>query len=72
MIWYNIFFLNSFFKLRQSYIIHQRNFALTFAGGIVLFLNIFISFVSKINKLKNITNKKIMNAKTLKKYLYIY
>ncbi|KAG4103055.1 hypothetical protein H8356DRAFT_1031158 [Neocallimastix lanati (nom. inval.)] len=48
---FNIFAIGSlifFFKLRQSYIIHQRNFALTFAGGIVLFLNIFISFIPQI------------------------
>jgi len=36
----------SFIKLRKSYIIRQRGFGLTFAGGIVTYLSGFMSFVS--------------------------
>jgi len=48
---FNIVALGSlilFFIHRQSYIIHQRNFYLTFAGGIVLFINIFLGFIPQI------------------------
>jgi len=34
-----------FIKLRESYIIRQRNFGLTFAGGIITYITVFISFL---------------------------
>ncbi|KAG4103067.1 hypothetical protein H8356DRAFT_1288506 [Neocallimastix lanati (nom. inval.)] len=39
-----------FVKLRKSYIIRQRDFPLTFAGGIVTYIAIFISFIPQLVK----------------------
>ncbi|KAG4103070.1 hypothetical protein H8356DRAFT_982675 [Neocallimastix lanati (nom. inval.)] len=39
-----------FFKLRKSYIIRQRGFTLSFIGGIVTFINVFISFLPQLMK----------------------
>jgi len=46
-----------FYKLRNSYIIHQRNFGLTFTEGIFISIDLFIIFVS-INNLKDKKIKK--------------
>jgi hypothetical protein len=48
---FNIVFIPSlilFYKLRDSYIIRQRNFLLTFFGGIASYINAFIGFIPQI------------------------
>lgn len=47
----NIFCIASlvlFYRLRNSYIIRQRNFILTFLGGIAIYVNIIIGFIPQI------------------------
>jgi len=39
-----------FFILRKSYIIRQRGFTLSFIGGIVTFINVFIGFLPQLMK----------------------
>ncbi|ORX87564.1 hypothetical protein BCR32DRAFT_240042 [Anaeromyces robustus] len=39
-----------FYKLRKSYIIRQRGFTLSFIGGIVTFINVFIGFLPQLMK----------------------
>jgi len=56
-------FNESFLKLRNSYIVRQRNFNLTFTAGIFTYLNIILGFVNII-KYKFLTKKK-------KKYIQI-
>jgi len=56
-------FNESFLKLRNSYIVRQRNFNLTFTAGIFTYLNIILGFVNIINY-KFLTKKK-------KKYIQI-
>jgi len=56
-------FNESFLKLRNSYIVRQRNFNLTFTAGIFTYLNIILGFVNIINY-KFLTKKK-------KKYIKI-
>jgi len=51
-------FNESFLKLRNSYIVRQRNFNLTFTAGIFTYLNIILGFVNIINY-KFLTKKKI-------------
>ncbi|ORY22603.1 hypothetical protein LY90DRAFT_675834 [Neocallimastix californiae] len=56
---FNIFALVSLFffiKLRKSYIIRQRGFGLTFAGGIVTYLSGFMSFIPQLVKTTCLTN----------------
>jgi len=50
-------FNESFLKLRNSYIVRQRNFNLTFTAGIFTYLNIILGFVNIINY-KFLTKKK--------------
>jgi len=48
---YNIICITAlimFYRLRDSYIIRQRNFKLTFAGGIITYIQTVISFLSVI------------------------
>ncbi|KAG4103052.1 hypothetical protein H8356DRAFT_929701 [Neocallimastix lanati (nom. inval.)] len=48
---FNIVFVPSlilFYYLRNSYIIRQRNFLLTFVGGIAAYINAFIGFIPQI------------------------
>jgi len=59
-------FNESFLKLRNSYIVRQRNFNLTFTAGIFTYLNIILGFVNIINY-KFLTKKKKKNIK-IKKY----
>jgi len=47
---YAIVSLVFFYKLRRSYIIRQRGFLLTFIGGILAFINVFLSVYSQIWK----------------------
>jgi len=56
-------FNESFLKLRNSYIVRQRNFNLTFTAGIFTYLNIILGFV-------NIINYKFLKKKK-KKYIQI-
>jgi len=39
-----------FYKLRNSYIIRQRNFTLTFIGGIAAYINVFLDFLPQFKK----------------------
>ncbi|KAG4103065.1 hypothetical protein H8356DRAFT_1271406 [Neocallimastix lanati (nom. inval.)] len=47
---YEVISLIYFIKLRKSYIIRQRNFTLTFIGGIIFYITTFISFFPQMMK----------------------
>ncbi|ORX87559.1 hypothetical protein BCR32DRAFT_240036 [Anaeromyces robustus] len=48
---FSIVSLIFFYKLRKSYIIRQRNFCLTFTGGILTYLNTFFGFIPQMSKI---------------------
>ncbi|ORX87558.1 hypothetical protein BCR32DRAFT_240035 [Anaeromyces robustus] len=51
---FNIIFIPSlilFYKLRNSYFVHQRNFGLTFFGGIIAYINAVFGFIPQITLL---------------------
>jgi len=51
-----------FYKLRESYIIRQRNFTFTFIGGIITFISVFCSFLPQLVKTTCMYNVIVANV----------
>ncbi|ORX87561.1 hypothetical protein BCR32DRAFT_264155 [Anaeromyces robustus] len=51
-----------FFKLRESYIIRQRDFCLTFIGGIFAFISVVCSFIPQLMKTTCMYNVFVVNV----------